>query len=69
MPKLTGAGLPRPIEGIVPDYTAAPSGCRFHPRCEFAEAACREMPPVIELGSRHRVACVLPERDRVAVPN
>ena len=44
VPKLTGAGLPRPIEGIVPDYTAAPSGCRFHPRCEFAEAACREMP-------------------------
>ena len=31
VPKLTGAGLPRPIEGIVPDYTAAPSGCRFHP--------------------------------------
>ena len=69
VPKLTGAGLPRPIEGIVPDYTATPSGCRFHPRCEFAEAACHEMPPVIELGSRHRVACVLPERDRVAVPS
>ena len=69
VPKLTGAGLPRPIEGIVPDYTAAPSGCRFHPRCAFAETACREMPPVIELDSRHRVACVLPARDRVAVPN
>ena len=25
VPKLTGAGLPRPIEGMVPDYTAAPS--------------------------------------------
>ena len=69
VPKLTGAGLPRPIEGMVPDYTAAPSGCRFHPRCAFAEAACRNAPPVIELGSGHRVACVLPAKDRVAVPN
>ena len=68
VPKLTGAGLPRPIEGMVPDYTAAPSGCRFHPRCGFAEAACRDAPPVVELGSGHRVACVLPARDRVAVP-
>ena len=64
VPKLTGAGLPRPIEGMVPDYTAAPSGCRFHPRCGFAEAACRNAPPVVELGSGHRVACVLPEKDR-----
>ena len=44
VPKLTGAGLPRPIEGMVPDYTAAPPGCRFHPRCAFAEPACRETP-------------------------
>ena len=69
VPKLTGAGLPRPIEGMIPDYTAAPSGCRFHPRCGFAEAACRDAPPVVELGSGHRVACVLPARDRVAVPS
>ena len=69
VPKLTGAGLPRPIEGMVPDYTAAPSGCRFHPRCGFAEDACSSAPPVIELGSGHRVACVLPAKDRVAVPN
>ena len=68
VPKLTGAGLPRPIEGMVPDYTAAPSGCRFHPRCAFAEDACSSAPPVIELGSGHRVACVLPAKDRVAVP-
>ena len=69
VPKLTGAGLPRPIEGMVPDYTAAPSGCRFHPRCAFAEDACSSAPPVIELGSGHRLACVLPAKDRVAVPN
>ncbi|MDE0050341.1 MAG: ABC transporter ATP-binding protein [Rhodospirillales bacterium] len=68
VPKLTGAGLPRPIEGMVPDYTAAPSGCRFHPRCAFAEDACSSAPPVVELGSGHRVACVLPAKGRVAVP-
>ena len=68
VPKLTGAGLPHPIEGMVPDYTAAPSGCRFHPRCEFAEPACQSAPPVVDLGSRHRVACVLPAKGRAAVP-
>ncbi len=63
VPKLTGAGLPRPIEGMVPDYTAAPPGCRFHPRCAFSEPACRQAPPVVDLGSGHRVACVLPAKD------
>ena len=67
VPKLTGTGLPRPIEGMVPDYTAAPSGCRFHPRCEFAEAACRNAPPVVNLTDGHRVACVLPAKERTAV--
>jgi oligopeptide/dipeptide ABC transporter ATP-binding protein len=28
------------IPGVVPPATAMPSGCRFHPRCEFAEDAC-----------------------------
>ena len=69
VPKLSGAGLPRPIEGMVPDYTVAPSGCRFHPRCEFAETACRSAPPVVELGSRHRVACVLPAKNGPAIPH
>ena len=64
VPKLTGTGLPRPIEGMVPDYVAAPSGCRFHPRCSFAESACCEAPPVVDLGSGHHVACVLPAKDR-----
>ena len=68
VPKLTGAGLPRPIEGMIPDYTAAPSGCRFHPRCEFAEPVCRSAPPVVELGDGHRAACVLAAKDRLSAP-
>ena len=61
VPRLTGETLPRPIEGVVPDYTAAPVGCRFHPRCPHAQPACHEPPPVVDLGRGHRVACVLPE--------
>ena len=30
------------IEGTVPSPTAMPTGCRFHPRCEYAIAACTE---------------------------
>ena len=37
----TGDKLPV-IDGIVPPPSAWPTGCRFHPRCQFAEASCRE---------------------------
>jgi oligopeptide/dipeptide ABC transporter ATP-binding protein len=30
----------RPIEGVVPEASAWPSGCRFHPRCPDAVARC-----------------------------
>jgi peptide/nickel transport system ATP-binding protein len=30
-----------PIHGSPPDLTAPPPGCRFAPRCPFAEPACR----------------------------
>ncbi len=40
------------IEGAVPDLSALPSGCRFHPRCPFAVARCRgEEPPLAEVAS------------------
>jgi peptide/nickel transport system ATP-binding protein len=31
-----------PIGGKFPDLTRLPHGCVFHPRCAYAEAACRE---------------------------
>ncbi len=35
-----------------------PPGCRFAPRCDHAEGACRSWTPVLDAaGSRHRVAC------------
>jgi peptide/nickel transport system ATP-binding protein len=48
------------IPGVIPNLIDPPSGCRFHPRCEFAkEGVCTlEMPPVEELEPDHYVACV-----------
>jgi oligopeptide/dipeptide ABC transporter ATP-binding protein len=50
-----------PIEGDVPSPISPPPGCRFHTRCPFAEAACRETPPALGAGL-HRVACHLDGR-------
>ncbi len=39
------------IEGSVPDLTAPPPGCRFHPRCPHAMDVCsREHPPALPRG-------------------
>lgn len=55
-----GAKAP-PIEGDVPSPIAPPPGCRFHTRCPFAEATCRETPPALS-APPHRVACHLDGR-------
>jgi oligopeptide/dipeptide ABC transporter ATP-binding protein len=47
-----------PIPGVVPDPAAHPSGCRFHPRCPFADARCGEQVPVLETADgAQRVRC------------
>ncbi len=47
------------IRGNVPNPAALPQGCRFHPRCPFAEAACREREPELaELRRHHFAACL-----------
>jgi len=46
------------IEGTVPDLRAPPAGCRFAPRCPFADARCHaEAPPLRDMASEHQVAC------------
>jgi oligopeptide/dipeptide ABC transporter ATP-binding protein len=46
------------IEGLVPDPLHMPRGCRFHPRCPFVEAVCREEePPTTRLPGDHLVQC------------
>jgi oligopeptide/dipeptide ABC transporter ATP-binding protein len=46
------------IEGQVPNPLAPVSGCRFHPRCPFADERCaREEPPVVVTNDAHEAAC------------
>ena len=46
------------IEGLVPDPLHMPRGCRFHPRCPFVEAVCREEePPTTRLPGDHLGQC------------
>jgi peptide/nickel transport system ATP-binding protein len=48
------------ISGEVPDGSAIPPGCRFHPRCPVALADCsRHDPDFVTAGPGHIAACVL----------
>jgi len=50
-----------PIEGLPPSLEALPSGCAFHPRCEFCTDRClQERPELVSLasmGSMRQKAC------------
>ena len=46
------------LEGDVPSPLAVPPGCRFHTRCPYAQARCREEAPAFEDDGRgHFTAC------------
>jgi len=65
------AGVPRierrrtayaPVEGDMPSPLDPPPGCRFHPRCPFAMARCREETPALrEIAPGRLSACHLDE--------
>lgn len=49
-----------PLAGDPPSPIDPPSGCRFHPRCKFAAQVCSlTIPPLAEVDSAHRVACLM----------
>ena len=56
------SGEIRDIPGEVPSLVEPPSGCRFHPRCDYATAECRGGRPDAHARSRatHRVRCYHP---------
>ncbi len=46
------------IRGSVPNLITPPSGCRFHPRCDYATGKCKEeKPQLLEQKPGHWVAC------------
>lgn len=57
------------IEGVVPHPAHMPTGCRFHPRCKYAQDICRtHEPELATVEPNHDLACwkhvnfqVLPE--------
>ena len=53
------------ISGSVPDLAAMPKGCRFAPRCKYAQPQCWEgLPPTHEAGPNHRCACLFRMSER-----
>lgn len=49
------------LQGEIPSPANPPQGCRFHTRCRFATAECRQVPPKLrEIGNGHLVSCHLP---------
>ncbi|MNK60619.1 Oligopeptide transport ATP-binding protein OppF [compost metagenome] len=47
------------LEGEAPNPASPPGGCRFHTRCPYAQAKCREQEPQLD-GSFHAAACHYP---------
>lgn len=48
----------RMIKGLPPNLAHLPSGCAFHPRCDWAMPICeKEYPPMEKVGDNHYRAC------------
>lgn len=48
-----------PIDGLMPDPTNLPDGCRFHPRCPHCTERCKTEHPEYYVDGEHRIACHL----------
>ena len=57
-PSIAPRGRLKPIPGKEPDPRSLPTGCRFHPRSEYAIEKCKsELPELEEYKEGHFVAC------------
>lgn len=58
VPRLDMRKMLRVIPGNIPNLIEPPKGCRFHPRCKFAQGICKEEQPLLEEVALGRfVAC------------
>jgi peptide/nickel transport system ATP-binding protein len=59
--RAAGAGRLYNIPGQPPDLTAPPPGCRFAPRCRYAQDSCTESEPYLTAGGdAHFFRCFFP---------
>ena len=57
----------QPIDGLMPDPSDLPTGCKFHPRCPWASEECRRLEPSLcEMEPGHLVRCLLLEGKEMA---
>ena len=47
------------IPGSPPDLLKPPTGCAFHPRCQYAMKICAQEDPTLDYSNDHAVACWL----------
>lgn len=51
-----------PIKGLMPDPTDLPTGCKFHPRCPYAQDICsKKEPKTTNVNDSHKVRCLIHE--------
>lgn len=51
------------IKGMVPSPSDFPEGCRFHPRCPFAQECCTKQEPPLRVIGNTKVSCHFPLGD------
>ena len=67
-PSARGAARARRVRlaGDIPSALNPPPGCRFHTRCPYAVALCREQEPVLTGTADHMVACHLADSIKIS---
>lgn len=58
VPRLDMRKTLRVIPGNIPNLINPPTGCRFHPRCQYAQQICKkQIPPLESIAIERSVAC------------